>query len=207
MTSGRPIERSRRSEDIALDSLTSAAGIRLIRSLPHKRRTRLGGPTLSLFPRCNPRPQTGERAGDFSRAPVNFHRLLGFVTRIILIFCEPAPYASYPVLVHRLGSLLHAAFRPRLATMSWRFAIASPPSGCEGDLHPRAVEHARHTSKGLAPFTREPRSHSCHAGVIEVRPNGLTLDSAALTTGKQSSYPGTRWSARSSRAHQPGTGC
>src|SRR5277367_3044823 len=61
---------------------------------------------------------------------------------------RPAPYASYPVLVHRLASLLHAAFRPRLATTPWRFAITSPPSGCEGDLHPKAVKHARHTQKG-----------------------------------------------------------
>ena len=59
---------------------------------------------------------------------------------------RPAPYASYPVLVHRLASLLHAAFRPRLATTPWRFAITSPPSGCEGDLHPQAVKHARHTN-------------------------------------------------------------
>src|SRR3954447_18326828 len=26
-----------------------------------------------------------------------------------------------------------------------RFASTSPPSGCAGDLHPLAVEHARHT--------------------------------------------------------------
>jgi hypothetical protein len=26
-----------------------------------------------------------------------------------------------------------------------RFAITSPPSGCEGDFHPQAVEQARHT--------------------------------------------------------------
>jgi hypothetical protein len=62
---------------------------------------------------------------------------------------RPAPYASYPVLVHRLASLLHAAFRPRLATTPWRFAINSPPSGCEGDLHPKAVKHARHAKKAL----------------------------------------------------------
>src|SRR5271168_5071577 len=70
---------------------------------------------------------------------------------------RPAPYASYPVLVHRLASLLHAAFRPRLATMSLRFAITSPPSGCEGDLHPKAVKHARHTNKG------RPRAALSHA--------------------------------------------
>jgi hypothetical protein len=28
-----------------------------------------------------------------------------------------------------------------------RFAITSPPSGCEEDLHLQAVEHARHTNK------------------------------------------------------------
>jgi len=26
-----------------------------------------------------------------------------------------------------------------------RFAMTSPPSGCQRDFHPRAVEHARHT--------------------------------------------------------------
>ena len=58
---------------------------------------------------------------------------------------RPAPYASDPVLVHRLVRLLHASFRPRLATTPLRFAITSPPSGCEKDFHLRAVEHARHT--------------------------------------------------------------
>src|SRR5438105_3487799 len=58
---------------------------------------------------------------------------------------RPAAYASDPVLVHRLVRLLHASFRPRLATTPLRFAMTSPPSGCQGDFHPRAVEHARHT--------------------------------------------------------------
>jgi hypothetical protein len=48
---------------------------------------------------------------------------------------RPAPYASDPVLVHRLVRLLHASFRPRLATTPLRFAITSPPSGCEKDFH------------------------------------------------------------------------
>src|ERR1019366_9243484 len=60
---------------------------------------------------------------------------------------RPAPYASDPVLVHRLVRLLHASFRPRLTTTPLRSATTSPPSGCRGDFHPRAVEHARHTSK------------------------------------------------------------
>ena len=53
--------------------------------------------------------------------------------------------ASHPVLVHRLASLLHASFRPRLTVRPLRFAITSPPSGCEEDLHLPAVDHARHT--------------------------------------------------------------
>jgi len=60
---------------------------------------------------------------------------------------RPAPYASNPVLVHRLVRLLHASFRPSVAGTPLRFAMTSPPSGCQGDFHPRAVEHARHTTK------------------------------------------------------------
>src|ERR1700730_6116499 len=55
--------------------------------------------------------------------------------------------ASYPALVHRLASLLHASFRPHLTARPLRFAITSPPSGCEEDLHLQAVDHARHTKK------------------------------------------------------------
>ena len=43
----------------------------------------------------------------------------------------------------------------RLATTPLRFAITSPPSGCEGDFHPQAVKHARHTNK-RAPGNRSP---------------------------------------------------
>jgi hypothetical protein len=56
----------------------------------------------------------------------------------------------HPVLVHRPACLLHASFRPRLATTPLRFAMTSPPSGCQRDFHPQAVEHARRTRKGLA---------------------------------------------------------
>src|SRR5215469_7253187 len=63
---------------------------------------------------------------------------------------RPPPLASYPVLVHRLASLLHASFRPRLAASvisPLRFAITSRPSRCEEDFHLQAVEPARHTNK------------------------------------------------------------
>ena len=58
---------------------------------------------------------------------------------------RPRAQASYPVLVHRHTLLLHASFRPRLATTPLRFANPSPPSGWIRDSHPQTVEHARHT--------------------------------------------------------------
>src|SRR5271168_2818455 len=61
---------------------------------------------------------------------------------------RPRVLASYPVLVHRHTPLLHASFRPRLATTPLRFANPSPPSGWIRDLHPQTVEHARHTMTG-----------------------------------------------------------
>jgi hypothetical protein len=62
---------------------------------------------------------------------------------------RPTRVASYPVSVRRVAILLHASFRPRLTATPLRFANTSPPSGCAGDLHPQAVEHARHTTKPL----------------------------------------------------------
>jgi hypothetical protein len=68
------------------------------------------------------------------------------------IMCPLAPHRRprHPVLVHRLAPLLHASFRPRLATTPLRFAITSPPSGCEEDFHLQAVDHARHTQESPA---------------------------------------------------------
>src|SRR3990172_4685198 len=67
----------------------------------------------------------------------------------------------YPVLVHRAAALLHASFRPRLATTPLRFANPSPPSGWIEDFHLQAVVHARHTTKARPPrraFDLAPRS-------------------------------------------------
>jgi hypothetical protein len=64
---------------------------------------------------------------------------------------RPRVQASYPILVHRHTPLLHASFRPRLATTPLRFANPSPPSGWIRDLHPQTVEHARHTTPGRTP--------------------------------------------------------
>jgi hypothetical protein len=64
--------------------------------------------------------------------------------------------------------LLHASFRPRLATTPLRFAITSPPSGCEEDLHLQAIEHARHTTKPLARRTLRVRYFRNHG--LQPRP-------------------------------------
>jgi hypothetical protein len=64
-----------------------------------------------------------------------------------ILFTWRATRVRSRVLVHRLVRLLHASFRPRLAATPLRFANPSPSSGWIGDLHPRAVEHARHTKQ------------------------------------------------------------
>src|SRR4029077_13862229 len=78
----------------------------------------------------------------------------------------------YLVLVHRAAVLLHASFRPRLATTPLRFANPSPPSGWIEDFHLQAVGHARHTTK-KAPD--HGRGSSCHEDQINPRPiNGTS---------------------------------
>jgi hypothetical protein len=72
---------------------------------------------------------------------------MGFAASCPLAQCRRP---RHPVLVHRLAPLLHASFRHRLTTTPLRFAITSPPSGCEEDFHLQAVKHARHTRKRAA---------------------------------------------------------
>ena len=65
------------------------------------------------------------------------------------VLCQFAPHRRphHPVLVHRLAPLIHASFRPRLATTPLRFSSPSPPPGWAGDFHPQAVEHVRHSKE------------------------------------------------------------
>ena len=65
------------------------------------------------------------------------------------VLCQLAPHRRphHPVLVHRLAPLIHASFRPRLATTPLRFSSPSPPPAWAGDFHPLAVEHVRHTNQ------------------------------------------------------------
>jgi hypothetical protein len=70
------------------------------------------------------------------------------------VLCQLAPHRRphHPVLVHRLAPLIHASFRPRLATTPLRFSSPSPPPGWAGDFHPQAVEHVRHTKRKAPTF-------------------------------------------------------
>ena len=65
--------------------------------------------------------------GKLDRLP---HATAGFTTSALDGYglrghlpARPAPYASDPVLVHRLVRLLHASFRPSVAGTPLRFAI------------------------------------------------------------------------------------
>src|SRR5258708_25389543 len=70
----------------------------------------------------------------------------------------------YPLLVYRAATLLHASFRPRLATTPLRFANPSPPSGWIKDFHLQAVDHARHTAKGRSFVPARRTSIASRAG-------------------------------------------
>ena len=78
-------------------------------------------------------------------------RLLMTVDFAIICSLVPPGRPRYPVLVHRTAVLLHASFRPRLATTPLRFANPSPPSGWIEDSHLQAVDHARHAKKSPRP--------------------------------------------------------
>jgi single-strand DNA-binding protein len=53
-----------------------------------------------------------------------------------------------------------------------RFAITSPPSGCEKDFHLQAVEHARHTLEGVG-TTPKPTIHTQKEQVYVSQPHYL----------------------------------
>ena len=88
------------------------------------------------------------RTASLHRTPAGFTALAldGYGLRDLML-TRPANSASYPVPVRRVATLLHASFRPRLATTPLRFANPSPPSGWVEDFHLQADVHARHTLK------------------------------------------------------------
>jgi hypothetical protein len=79
------------------------------------------------------------------------------------VTCQLAPHRRplHPVLVHRLAPLIHASFRPRLATTPLRFSSPSPPPGWAGDFHPQAVEHVRHTRRTARVNSCPSRKPAC----------------------------------------------
>src|SRR5258708_8780182 len=74
---------------------------------------------------------------------------------------RPARPASYPLAVRQVAILLHASFRQSLAFPPLRFASASPPPGCTGDLHPQPAGHARHTRPPFPPPPPPPPLPRC----------------------------------------------
>src|SRR3954454_19988174 len=100
---------------------------------------------------------------------------------------RPTRAASYPISVRQVAASLHASFRPRLAATPLRFARTSPPSGCAGDLHPQAVEHARHTTNRFAGVRVSP-AHSKAAACCVVPPP--LLSRAALVGSISRDLPG-----------------
>jgi hypothetical protein len=64
-----------------------------------------------------------------------------------MLEARPNSTGYYPIPVRQAATLLHAAFRPRLATTPLRFANPSPPSSWIRDLHPQVVKHAWQTTK------------------------------------------------------------
>jgi hypothetical protein len=98
---------------------------------------------------------------------------------------RPTSAASYPVSVRRVATLLHASFRQSLAVLPLRFASASPPSGCTGDLHPQNCrtcpthrmppQMRRHRRSRRKPsLTERARCYPCPGGTAPRRcPAGL----------------------------------
>ncbi len=129
------------------------------------------GVYLPLPSTLSPVSRTNDRSPEvkFDRLP---HATAGFTTSALDGYglrchlpSRPAPYASDPVFVYRRVRMLHASFRPHLTMTPLRFAMTSPPSGCQKDFHLRAVDHARHTALGQAraPTAQlEKRKGGCH---------------------------------------------
>src|SRR3954464_12443226 len=105
---------------------------------------------------------------------------------------RPTRAASYPISVRQVAALLRASFRPRLAATPLRFANTSPPSGCVGDLHPQAVEHARHTTNRFAEIP-EAMAHPEPAAPCSLVAPYSAQDADRMMSGAQSHPdPGAR---------------
>ena len=120
---------------------------------------------LSLETKTQRRPPEVRSTAFAARPPDLPPRSLMAVDFAILCSLVRPGRPRYPVLVHRAAALLHASFRPRLATTPLRFANPSPPSGWIEDFHLQAVDHARHTKKDrLAAVSPKSNQVFCSGG-------------------------------------------
>ena len=110
---------------------------------------------------------------------------------------RPAREASYPISVRQVAVLLHTSFRHRLAVMPLCFAKPSPPSGWLGDLHPQAIEHARHATNPLARESRGAHHYNTDDDAREATaatrryrrsPSGRGRDQSFVPAVNRSSY-------------------
>jgi hypothetical protein len=102
--------------------------------------------------------------------------------------------------------LLHASFRPRLATTPLRFANPSPPSGWVKDFHLQAVDHARHTRHWPAFSSRPFLPSDCDVHSVASRhptsytPTATRTPHRKVTSGLMVGSRRRRASGRRSRA-------
>ena len=116
----------------------------------------VGPPCGGLSPVAGTRHRSPEvRPTAFAARPPNLppRPLMTMDFAIISSLVRPGR-PRYPVFVHRAAALLHAFFRPHLATTPLRFANPSPPSGWIEDFHLQAVVHTRHTEEAARPKAR-----------------------------------------------------
>src|SRR5262245_27487163 len=103
---------------------------------------------LSLIAETQRRPPEVRPTAFAARPPDLPPRPLMVVDFAIISSLVRPGRPRYPVLVHRAATLLHAFFRPHLATTPSRFANPSPPSGWIEDFHLQAVvQYSAHQRK------------------------------------------------------------
>jgi len=152
-----------RHADLLCPLLTSAS-----------RSGRLAASSVPQVPRGDTMQISWGKPRSLPRTPVGFTALaLDGYGLCDFLPARPTSSASYPISVRRVAISLHASFRRSLAVPPLRFARASPPSGCTGDLHPQAAGHAQHTGRPAgaaarccASLTATPRGapKSCRPG-------------------------------------------
>jgi hypothetical protein len=105
----------------------------------------------------------------------------------------------YPLLVHRAAALLHAFFRPRLATTPLHFANPSPLSGWIKDFHLQTVDQTRHTPE-------EPRRQGAASRRMAASPRVASIlrnASRSLSSGAHSRDPLAMFLSMRHRARGP----